>query len=152
MINVLCLDPGVTTGYAFGQIDDDGLMHVTTGQKAFSPLELYTLLTEMEPDIVIYEDFNYRNNARKGLELFSVQLIGVINMYEEAVKPLKPVVLKKQNPGSVIGQYFTNKRLRTDNLYKTTTGGHANDACRHLLHWFTFWEGYKYNKKGYEPA
>lgn len=150
MINVLCLDPGVTTGYAFGQIDDDGLMHVSTGQDKLSPLELFNMIKGMEPDVIIYEDFQYRNNARQGLELFSVQLIGVINMYAESVE--KSIELKHQSPGSVIGQYFTNTRLSMDNLYKTTTGGHANDACRHLLHWFTFWEGYRFNKKGYVPA
>lgn len=149
MIDVICIDPGITTGYAFGRITNDGLMEVVTGQERLGVLDLYIMLTGMAPDILVYEDFQFRINAfQKGLELFSVQLIGVANLYAQQ----KKIEVVAQTPATAIGQYYTDKKLKADMLYKTTTGGHANDACRHLLHWFTFRGGYKYNKKGYEPA
>lgn len=150
MIDVIAIDPGITTGYAFGQIDtDEGLMKVATGQERWTPGDLMLMLQTMLPDIIVYEDFVYRNKARTGLVLYSVQLIGVINLYGETHEECK---LVKQSPGMVIGQFYDNRKLREASLYKTTVGGHANDACRHLLHWFTFRGGSQWNKKGFEPA
>jgi hypothetical protein len=52
-----------------------------------------------------------------------------------------------QMPASVMA-YFTDKKLREAHLYKMGKP-HANDAARHILYWFQFGPGYKFNKKGY---
>jgi hypothetical protein len=62
--------------------------------------------------------------------------------------PAKPLVA--QMP-AVIGGYFTDKRLKTDNIFKEGRP-HSNDAARHLLHWFQFGPGFQYNELGYESA
>lgn len=150
MIYVLSIDPGETTGWAFGQIDvDQGLMKVSTGQERWTPGGLMLVLQTMLPDVLVYESFQYRNKSRSGLVLYSVQLIGVMELYGEMHDECK---LVPQTPATAIGQFYDNRKLREGLLYKSTTGGHANDACRHLLQWYTFRGGSKWNKKGFEPA
>lgn len=146
-INILCLDPGITTGYALGVIDD-GLLRISTGQQRWDEKGLYNTLHKVSPDIVIYERFEARGTIQ-GVELFSRNLIGVINLYGQLNPSVK---VYAQMPQDAIGGYYSNDVLRKNSLYKSTTGGHANDACRHLLVWWTFKSGYQFNKKGFEPA
>lgn len=150
LISVLSLDPGGTTGYAWGNIED-GLMTVSTGQAQWSVNDLWFQLNETHPDIIIIERFDYRNRARKGLQLISVELIGVVHLYCATVEsdPKRAVELFEQQPGSVINQYFNKKKLEHDGLWHQNQT-HGNEACMHLLHWFTFGAGYKYNKRGYQ--
>lgn len=145
---VIALDPGITTGYSIGQIDENGLMRVVTGENRWSHLELWNLFEEYEPDVIICETFEYRNRSRKGLELYSRELIGVCNLYAQ----MKQCHIRMQNPlKDNESTFFNDARLQKDNIYKKGCG-HANDAARHLLTWFVFREGFQYNKKGYESA
>jgi hypothetical protein len=149
IMRVIALDPGITTGYAIGQITFEGKMLVVTGQEKWSHLELWGFFEDYTPDFLITERFEYRNRARAGLELFSRELIGVTNLWHQMhMDPAKPLVA--QMP-AVIGGYFTDKRLKTDNIFKEGRP-HSNDAARHLLHWFQFGPGFQYNELGYESA
>lgn len=146
-IAVLAIDPGITTGHALGVITD-GKMAVSTGQTQYSEYELWSALHRTTPDILIYERFDGRGSI-EGVELFSRNLIGVMNLYDQMTPELKLVT---QMPSEAIGGYYTDKHLKDNRLYKALKGGHANDACRHLLQWYTFGPGYKFNTKGFEPA
>lgn len=146
-ISVLAIDPGITTGHALGIIDD-GLMKISTGQQKYSEYELWSALHRTKPDVLIYERFEGRASIQ-GVELFSRNLIGVMNLYDQMTLELMCV---QQMPQYAIGGYWTDVILKKVMLYKALKGGHANDACRHLLQWFTFGPGYKFNTKGYEPA
>jgi len=146
---IAALDPGVTTGYAEGLINEEGHMYVVCGQSRWSHLELWGWLEDHQPDVIITERFEYRNRARSGLELFSRELIGVANLYTQMVMP-PPHELVMQPAGTVVGKtsYFNNDRLKKEGLYKPARD-HAMDALRHLLYWFEFGSGFQYNKRGY---
>lgn len=152
IIKVAAFDPGITTGYAVGLIEA-GSMGVVSGQAKWNELNLYDELKRSKPDIIIYETFEYRNSPKHKdrIELFSRNLIGVLNLY----------VYERDAQGHSCGcyqqtpfqgkSYYTDNRLKIDKLHKPLKGGHANDAVRHLLQWFTFGPGYKFNAHGYKP-
>jgi len=141
---IVAFDPGVTTGYATGVIDD-GKLGAVSGQGDWNESLLYMQLQMMKPHIIVYERFDYRRGQDRA-ELFSRNLIGVINLYVQQEK----LECYTQMPGQVIGQYYTDKVLKESRMYKVGKP-HANDAMRHLLHWFTFGAGFKYNTNGFEP-
>lgn len=144
---IIALDPGVTTGYATGKIEE-GQMKVVTGQERWVHSELWGFLEDSQPDVIISEMFEFRNKARTGLELFSRELIGVVHLYCQLyMENTEPYM---QMP-SVIGGFFTDDRLKKDNIFKEGRP-HANDAARHLLHWFQFGAGFQYNTAGYLSA
>lgn len=149
-LKVIWFDPGVTTGYAEGYIKN-GKMLVASGQETWGELELYLYLCTYKPDIVGYERFEVRTGkwASGSVELFPRNLIGVINLYCQQRE--QECQLYTQMPAQAIGKgaYFNDQRLKQDKLYKPGRG-HANEALKHLLRWFTFGPGYKYNKEGYE--
>jgi hypothetical protein len=152
-VKVIALDPGRTTGYAVGTIND-GKLGVVSGQAVWDEYQLYSQLKFANPDIIIYESFQYRNKLDRA-DLYPCYLIGVINLYgaERAtqVRELldhRPVVLYEQTPAQG-KSYFADKQLKDSNVYKVGNP-HANDAMRHILHWWTFGAGYRYNTGGYE--
>lgn len=156
------LDPGVTTGYAIGGIED-GKMTVVTGQYRWDHIGLWQFLLNGKPDFVICERFEFRQgnvkDYRKGLELFSRELIGVVNLYQqlETMRENREVILYMQNPmkqptkGRQTNTHFTNEVLKRSAIYKPGNE-HANDAARHLLHWWEFGPGFKYNTAGYQSG
>jgi hypothetical protein len=140
---VLALDPGVTTGYATGLIED-GFMKVDSDQKIWNHLDLHIFLITFEPDHIVCETFEFRQKIDK-LELFSRELIGIVQLY---IQIHKSDNLYMQSPGEVLRGYFSNARLKEDKVYNRGKP-HANDAMRHLLHWYQFKQGYQFNQRGY---
>lgn len=151
-IKVVAIDPGVTTGYALGIIDTvEGEMQVTSGQHKWTVAELYDFIDDVDPQALVFEKFDYRNKSRSGLILFSKELIGIMEFWGQR-KGEDNVHIHRQMPGDA-KTYFTNNELRANGVYKQDSEWpHANDAMRHLLRWFTFGPGYRYNKKGYKHA
>lgn len=144
-MKVVAFDPGVTTGYAMGDINEDGKMLVVTGQEKWSQRDLHNNLEWYKPDYIIYESFEFRRNRKKDrVNLYPRELIGVIELYAD-VNNIRAHV---QTPSQVM-VYYTDQRLKEDKVYKPTKP-HANDAARHILYWFTFGPGYKWNLKGFE--
>jgi hypothetical protein len=148
-VKVISFDPGITTGYTFSTIRG-GFLSINADQEKWTVEGIWDYLVKVRPDFIIYEGFNYRNRARAGLELFPVQLIGVINLYGCKHKIVRSVNLFEQQPGTGF-DYFTDIKLKADKLYKPGKP-HAMDALRHLLHWWTFGPGYRYNENGYGAA
>ena len=133
---LLSLDPGITTGYCLARMNDS-TCEIAYNEAQLQPADLLVMLQDIEPKIVVYEDFQYRNRARDKLVLFSVQLIGVI----EAYKALTPDChVKKQTPAQGKGHY-NDDTLRRLGLYQRGTV-HGRDAARHLLHFATFGAGW----------
>jgi hypothetical protein len=150
-MKVVSIDPGGTTGYAVGVIED-GSMKVSTGEASWSHLDLYNQLQLSKPDIVVCESFEFRRKEQYGVNLIPRELIGVVELYtqQRSIDPLgTPCRLDYQSASQGKG-FYTDDVLKKDKLYRTGHP-HANDACRHLLHWFTFGRGYEYNTGGYEP-
>lgn len=150
MLKVISIDPGETTGWAEGKIED-GYMQVRAGQEVLGHLELYDWLTQRYMDVIVCESFDFRKRAQ-GVNMYPRELIGVINLfvqmqqtqfYEHKVK----LYMQKPAEGK---SYFTDAKLKEANLYHIGQE-HARDATRHILQWYEFGAGYKYNKKGFGP-
>lgn len=76
MVKALSADPGMTTGnavvehdiYSFWQIDCRSIE------------DYWQFLHDVNPDVLLYEDFKHRPNLMKA-ELYSKEVIGVIRLY-----------------------------------------------------------------------
>lgn len=152
-VKVTCIDPGVTTGYASGIIED-GKLKCATGQAAWNELQMYLQLKLAKPHVLIYERFEMRQGKWQAaaVEMFSRNLIGVMNLYAQEREAQKTEFeLVTQMPAQALGKaaYYNDQRLKQDKLYKPGNP-HANDALRHLLQWFTFGSGFRFNIQGYE--
>jgi hypothetical protein len=138
----LALDPGVTTGYCIGLLEENKLW-VAPHERKFSLAELYDYLNWFSPyDIfVVYEDFQYRNAPRAGLDLTPVKMIGIIELFAESGDHSQQWYYK-QTPAQGKG-FFTDQRLKDMGVYKVGKA-HGRDATRHLLQWYTFGAGSRY--------
>jgi hypothetical protein len=142
MRNLLSLDPGVTTGYCLARmVDTNGspTCELAYNEATLQPADLLLMLQDLDPSVVVYEGFKYRNRSRSGLELFSVQLIGIINAYGTLAPDC---FIKEQQPAQAMG-HFTDSKLRQLGLYQKGTV-HGRDAARHMLHFMEFGAGYQY--------
>lgn len=136
-MKILALDPGVTTGWAVGTIDKT--LEITAGQDKFSHIEFWNKIND-DYDWIVCESFEYRNRSRAGLVLYSCELIGVLKLYADQ----SPVALHMQTAATGKG-YYTDEKLKSLGVHKKAVP-HGMDAVRHLLHWYTFGPGFKFNK------
>jgi hypothetical protein len=137
LTRAMSLDPGGTTGYAICVIDNVNSIRIGWDQARLSESALMELLETVQPDVIICEDFEYRNKARAGLDLTPPRLIGVVKLYAQGNCKLK---LQKAAVGK---GHYSDQRLRSFDLYRRGTP-HGRDALRHLLHWLTFGGGNAY--------
>jgi hypothetical protein len=149
-LRVIAVDPGETTGYAHGYITG-GEMLIATGQAAWTHRQLHEHLGWYQPHIIVCETFDFRRSPRAQrdrVNLYAKEMIGIIELYVEETS--WPVQLHYQTPSQVMQRvaYFNPKRLKEENIHKPGKK-HADEAARHLLYWFTFGKGFKYNEKGY---
>lgn len=134
---LLSLDPGVTTGYCLARMNGD-TCELAYNEAQLSPADLLLMLQDLEPDAIVYEGFKYRNKARAGLRLDSVELIGIVKAYGT----MNPhCAIKEQQPAQGKGHYDDNA-LKRHNLYQRGTV-HGRDAARHMLHYMTFGAGWQ---------
>lgn len=140
MQTYLSLDPGITTGYTIG-IHEDNKLYLAVGQDKLTHKMLYNLLLEVYPDHTVCEDFEFRQKARDNLELFSVQLIGVVHLWSQSYLPERPIYIQKAAEGK---GYYTDNLLKGQGVYKKGVP-HGMDSLRHLLHWFTYKAGFQFN-------
>lgn len=139
MHKAVALDPGGTTGYAIAYIGEPKRLYFTYGQHPWKEAELWEALKRLQPDSLICESFEYRQNSRAGLDLTPVRLIGVVNLYAA----LEGCRLHMQTAAKGKA-WWTDDALKRHLIYDRSYR-HGRDACRHLLHWFMFGAGFKYN-------
>lgn len=143
MIKVLALDPGITTGIAFGTIHE-GTMYFAADQAELKCLGLWDLISSYDPNIIVCESFEFRQGKQRGnLELYSRNLIGVIQLYHEMFKT--KLVMQNAAQGKT---FYTNEKLKQEGSY-IKGKDHARDAIRHLLYWYAFGAGFEYNESGF---
>lgn len=144
MITMLALDPGVTTGYAFGTLSESGSgLELSIGQHVLEVDAMYEFLEDKNPHYTICEDFEYRRRQRDNLELFSVQLIGVIRLWHMRHRATDPqLFMQKASQGK---GYYSDEMLKRYGVYEKGIP-HGRDATRHLLHWLNFGYGYQFNQ------
>ena len=126
MMNILAFDPGGTTGWVLYS-DDTIVGGQLEGQHH---LDLFNLLNDYDPDIIVYETFEYRNKSRAGLVLDSREYIGVIKLYNQIWSGTKLVA---QTPAQAKG-FVTDDKLKKMKLYYPGMP-HMCDAMRHLVYY-----------------
>jgi hypothetical protein len=144
MTRVIAIDPGITTGIAEGAISDDGELVFQADQATISLKFLWEYLHRGEPDHLVFETFEFRQGKQRGnIELFARNMIGVIELYGE----LHPIFIAPQKAAQA-KEFMSNDRLKEEQAW-IKGKEHARDAIKHLLYWFYWGVGYKYNKKGH---
>lgn len=138
-VRVLALDPGGTTGLAYGRIEGKALT-LNYDQKVLTEFDLLDEIDAFQPNYLICEDFEYRNRARTGLDLTPVKLIGIVRYYGQSPTNKCKVTIQKASKGK---SFWSNDKLKAAGLYIRGLP-HGRDAARHLLHWMMFEEGYKF--------
>jgi hypothetical protein len=138
-MRVIAIDPGGVTGYCYARIEN-GCIEYAPFQMQDDVEDLWDRLYKFSPDHTIIEDFEFRGGARRGLDLFPVQLIGVTYLYHNKFNPRARLHIQKAATGKA---YYTDAVLKRNGLYVRGCA-HGMDASRHLLQWFTFGYGHKY--------
>lgn len=141
-MKALALDPGKTTGYTMGYLND-ATLDVIVGEEAFSLNGLYEYVggfIDINPHMethIIYEDFSYRNASRTGLDLTPVKMIAIIEMFKEKYEPFIHFHLQSAATGKA---FWSDEKLKEKGIY-TKGRKHGRDATRHLMQWFAFGAG-----------
>jgi hypothetical protein len=144
-MRLMAIDPGVTTGYCFARIPDNFVnnqrMFVWRAEQHVDEVDdVWDRIENFGPRYIVCEDFEFRQGGRAGLNLYPVQVIGVVRLYE--VKSLKQVAVYLQKAAQGKG-YYSDNILKSEGFYKRGVP-HGMDATRHLLHWLTFGAGYQF--------
>lgn len=134
---LLALDPGVTTGWCKGYLQGKRLK-LEVGQTKFKLHQIYDALHVLDPDDLIYEDFEYRNYSRSGLDLTPVKVIGVIELFLQ----YSDIQGSRQKAATGKG-YYNDDKLKQYGVYLKAVQ-HGRDATRHLMHFLTFGAGSQY--------
>jgi hypothetical protein len=139
----LALDPGVTTGLCVCFLNEDKL-HVAPDERKFSLLGLFDYIRWFADydSYVVYEDFQYRNQPRTGLDLTPVKMIGIIELCAQWYWEDEEAEFFKQTPAQGKG-FYSDARLKAMGIYRTGKA-HGRDATRHLMQWATFGAGSQY--------
>jgi hypothetical protein len=137
----LAVDPGGTSGcviYSAGIDHDLSVPSMSRTRiwetKQLGPTphheELWRLLTDIQPSIVICERFLNQQNA--AALMVSLEYVGVIRLYCAMAE--KHLVLQNANQAK---EFWTDQKLKWLGLYKPNEK-HAMDAMRHMLYFLTF--------------
>ena len=136
-LRIIALDPGGTTGWALADIEEGG--HIEFKHDMLERMnhhkELHDTLESFEPDIIVCESFEYRNANRPGLELISVEYIGVMKLFAETSGT--PYVMQKAAQGKIRDKptaFVKPDNLKRLSLYHPNQV-HAMDAYGHLLYY-----------------
>jgi hypothetical protein len=143
----LAIDPGVTTGYAIAQ-KDMNRMFIAVGQEKLDHYEfnyfLRNTLAPWEQYTVICEDFKFRQNKQQNkIVLYPVELIGILRLFmygDEDNLYMQEAWIQGDKA------QFSDERLKELDLYPKGLQ-HGRSALKHLLYWWEFSAGYKYNDR-----
>ena len=147
MKTALTIDPGGTTGYCRATLNPGKPTHLIVSERRMTHMELYGFIEENDPDILIFEDFEYRPGYLVGLDMFAKELVGVMKLYGEEVnmRPLENLDIYSQQPAR---KEAFSKRKRLEEMGCWARGKeHGRDAVRHFLYWFYFAQGNPYRTK-----
>lgn len=142
-MKVIALDPGGTTGWCTYEnqeiVNPDGETEVYDERWVHGHLgpeehhgQLYDFLGmqhSQQETYVVCESFEFRQKARTGLVLVSLEYIGVTKLFVRE----RRLQLKMQTAAMGKG-FVTDEKLRKMGLYQPGWK-HANDATRHLVYY-----------------
>lgn len=133
-MKIIALDPGETTGYAIyssyktksGQVRS--LVATEIGPDPHH-LQLYSLLDNAHPNVVVCEDFRYQRGPG-GHNLTPVEYIGICKLW--STKNHVPLELQ----GRTYKVLWDDGKIKQLGLWRPGKP-HAMDALRHLLYYVT---------------
>ena len=151
-MKIISLDPGRTTGYSVGLLQDEQPFQFISKQKKMTHEELWTELCFTQADVVVCESFDFRNGVRTGTDLIPAELIGVVHLWcARSKKRLDFQNASTHGAGGKNG-YFNNENLKRKGIY-VAARPHAMDSLRILLYWYEFGKGFQFNNKmGYKES
>ena len=138
---IVALDPGGTTGWSTITINDDDVLSFNHGmlQRQQHHQQLYKLLEDLQVGVndyeIVCESFEYRNASRPGLELVSVEYIGVMKLFcqERNIQ----FHMQSASQGKVRDKptaFVKSENLKRLGLWSPSQV-HAMDAYGHLLYY-----------------
>jgi len=149
MISILALDPGKTTGFCYGAYAGDNLI-IDPGEEVLTAggLDAFiqSFISSGVPKYIIYEDFQFRQGVRTGLDLTPAKLIGILELWKERDCGAYFYVQQPSVQGDKA--FFNNERLKELGAYWAHGKGHARSATKHLLYWCKFGPGGQYIPQG----
>ncbi len=149
MISILALDPGKTTGFCYGTYAGQNLI-IDPGEKILTAGGLDAFVRDFldsgVPKYIIYEDFQFRQGVRTGLDFTPAKLIGILELWKERDCGAHFYVQQPSVQGDKA--FFNNDRLQELGAYWPHGKGHARSATKHLLYWCKFGPGGQYIPQG----
>lgn len=125
-MKLLSLDPGGTTGITTKEDNRFRSYHLTTSGYRNTHLFLYNHLTEENPDLVIYEVFQFRQGMNKA-EFIGIEMIGVIELWGQINNKL----VTRINPSDGKG-FWGDSKIKALGLWVPNLK-HGMDATRIML-------------------
>lgn len=139
---IIALDPGGTTGWCTFDVGPSRWSGGQLDQEDHHE-DLWHLLQRQQPNVVVYEAFNYQirkhqGTTMPGVVLMSREYIGVAQLWCQLYQ--REIV--KQQPSVVGLAWLKDPMLRKMGRYNTGEP-HRNDATRHMLYYLVHTLGYK---------
>jgi hypothetical protein len=134
---IVSLDPGGTTGVASyslpnknGERRSDSYNIIDGMELGPEPhhKELWTYLTNADPDLILYEGFVQVDSAAS--VLISIEYIAIAKLYAELTR--KTIIMRPRSNKDVA--WLKTAALKKMNAY-VPGKPHRNDATRHLIHY-----------------
>lgn len=135
----MALDPGKLTGVALYDEHEDYWHREQLGPQDHYD-ELYALLCEARPNVVIYEQFLYQH--RLNVDLVPCEYVGVIKLWHKLENVERKGKLYMQT--AAYGKAFWKNSKITELGLWLPGQQHAMDATRHLLAWYSKHVGDKF--------
>ena len=151
-MRILSFDPGGTTGWAFHSLyqgELTGAPHIEGGQ--LGPHEhhgeLWNLIYHYTPDLIVYEQFDYRIKKDKtsgmeipGIVLVSKEYIGIFKLWQAGMPQKRRLFAQSSSYGGAGGRsghaFWTDDKLKVIGAHHPGKQ-HQNDATRHMLMYIT---------------
>lgn len=130
-MRIVAVDPGVTTGLCFYAPEFETLERMQLGP-ADHHLELFYILEEFKPDIIICESFQNMSDLQQEATTKPLEYIGIVKLYQQ-VSYCK-LGMQGANAGK---EFWSDEKLKKVGLYEKGRP-HSNDATRHFLYFWTF--------------
>lgn len=125
-VDIVALDPGTTTGVATFEDRRYRSFHIRPDEYPHPHEALYDMLSNLQPKIVIYEQFHFRQGMT-GVVFTGVEYIGVIELYCQLKYTDKVLITPSSGKG-----FWEDRKLKAIDVHNPGHV-HGNDAMRLLL-------------------
>lgn len=126
MVEIASFDPGLTIGIC--TLDDRRFRanQITPMNYPHPHEALYDLLSNLKPELVLYERFDFRA-AKNGVVLKGVEFIGILELYAQT-RCIEAISISASDGKA----FWNNDKLKALGIY-TPGRPHAMDATRIML-------------------